>query len=304
MRLRELSEQALAERMQSGTLSLELGIARFNIQSPFPAVVKNLARLYANHRICDDDALVDFYIQVRGTSGMRKWLHPQVEFIADQHSPFAPLPKAQAYPLMEWGMNWCIASHCHNYLLLHAAVLAKGEQAIICPAPPGSGKSTLTTYLSHSGWRLLSDEMAVINLETGKVVPFVRPICLKNDAIDITRNWFPDAVISDVANDTNKGDVAHVRPPVESLQDMYLECGVRGIVFPRYNPKTPIDVLELDKCSAFMQLAENGFNHNVLGKQAFHRLTALVEGCTSYEMHYSDMQSMVDFMSDVVEGRL
>ena len=302
MKLSELNPGQVANLMAGEGVALDLGIATFNVKSKLRAVVDNFYTLYSAHEIVEQERAVDFHVKVQSAPSLRKWIYPQIEFICDQHSPFLPLPKSQAYPVLEWGMNWCIASHCHNYLLLHAAVLAKGDRALVFPAPPGSGKSTLTGYLAHSGWRLLSDEMAVIDTRTQQVFPFIRPICLKNNSIDLIRQWFPDAVVSDVARDTNKGDVAHVRPPLDSLSGMYQSASIQAVIFPTYRPEIELDIYQLDKCSAFMALSENGFNNNVLAREAFTSLVQIVESANNYEVHYSNMDAMVAFLDDEVRG--
>ncbi|TXL12561.1 hypothetical protein BMR05_15020 [Methylococcaceae bacterium HT4] len=82
-------------------------------------------------------------------------------------------------------MNWCISSQLNTYLIIHAAVIEKSGYAVIMPAPPGSGKSTLTASLIQEGWRLLSDELTIIDVQNACVVPFPRPVSLKNESIDI-----------------------------------------------------------------------------------------------------------------------
>jgi hypothetical protein len=47
----------------------------------------------------------------------------------------------QTYPMFEWGLNWCIASHAHSFLVIHATVVERGGRAMVLPAPPGSGKA-------------------------------------------------------------------------------------------------------------------------------------------------------------------
>ncbi len=64
---------------------------------------------------------------------------------------------------------------------LHAAVLARNGSAFLFPAPPGSGKSTLAWALLNRGFEYLSDELAPLNLETLEVLPFPRPLCLKEN---------------------------------------------------------------------------------------------------------------------------
>ena len=67
--------------------------------------------------------------------------------------------------MLEWGLNWCVAGHAHQYLMLHAAALERNGRAVILPGDPGAGKSTLTAALMLSGWRLLSDEITLVDRE-------------------------------------------------------------------------------------------------------------------------------------------
>src|SRR3546814_3330456 len=87
--------------------------------------------------------------------------------------------------MLEWGLNWCIGLHGHRYLIIHAAAIERNGLAVILPGAPGSGKSTLTAFLVHHGWRLLSDELALVSLHDGRLTALARPIGLKNRSIDL-----------------------------------------------------------------------------------------------------------------------
>ena len=95
--------------------------------------------------------------------------------------------------------------HAHHYLLLHSAVIEREGCAVIMPAPPGSGKSTLCAGLVHRGWRLLSDELALISLTDTSITPLGRPISLKNQSIDVIKEYVPGAIFNRVTHDTSKG---------------------------------------------------------------------------------------------------
>ena len=51
---------------------------------------------------------------------LRKVWRPQVRFLLDGTEPFFPLPLAQAAPMFEWGMNWCVAQRPMGWLVMHA----------------------------------------------------------------------------------------------------------------------------------------------------------------------------------------
>ena len=79
------------------------------------------------------------------------------------------------------------------------------------PGAPGAGKSTLTAGLIYRGWRLLSDELALIRRSDGQIVPLARPVNLKNESIALMQRFAPSAVFSAPAHDTAKGTVALMR---------------------------------------------------------------------------------------------
>ncbi|MCF2947727.1 HprK-related kinase A [Paraglaciecola aquimarina] len=296
MKLKDLSLSEFSDLINNDGLGIDFGITSFCILTKIKSVQSTFKQLYADFEVKPKESFTDFQVSVAYPNNIRRFLKPQVSFYFDEHSPFLPLPKSQSYPLLEWGMNWCVAGHKHNYLLLHGAVLEKNGEAMIFPAPPGSGKSTLTAYLSHTGWRLLSDEMTVINLTTGLVEPFVRPICLKNNSIDLFHSWFPDAFISNIAKDTNKGDVAHVKPPIDSV-NRYLEpAKVKAIVLPKYDKNVELDIYALNKCDAYKAVSTNAFNEGVMGKEGFESAVNLVESCDTVEIHYNNLALVSEFL--------
>jgi hypothetical protein len=54
----------------------------------------------------------------------------------------------------------------------HAGVVSKAGRALLCAGPRGSGKSTLVTALCARGWKYLSDEVAPLDPEGDRVLPF------------------------------------------------------------------------------------------------------------------------------------
>jgi HprK-related kinase A len=111
----------------------------------------------------------------------------------------------------------------------------KTAALVVLPGDPGAGKSTLTAALMLSGWRLLSDEITLIDRDDGLLVGLARPVSLKNASIDVIRHAFPDAVIGAPAYDTHKGTVAHVRPSADSVARVNEKARPAWIIFPLEN---------------------------------------------------------------------
>jgi len=174
----DLAPKALRSALAAG---LRFRVGAFNIaaRSTLPSVAEGVAAVYPDYPVLAQDAFIDFAVNITAPFGIRAVLRPQVQFLFDGYQPFKPLPQAQAFPLMEWGLNWCASNHAHQYVISHAAVVEKNGRALIMPGTPGSGKSTLCAALIQRGWRLLSDELTLTDPDTGQVFPLPRPVSLK-----------------------------------------------------------------------------------------------------------------------------
>ena len=270
---------------------LQTGPFRFRVSSAEPGVASAVRVVYADfpsdHR--GATGFIDFHVSVERVRGPRQWLRPIVNFALDGHIPFKPLPADHAFALLEWGMNWCIATQAHHYLLIHAAVLERHGHCVILPGEPGAGKSTLTAALALSGWRLLSDEMTVVDRDDGLIAPLARPISLKNESIEIIRRRFPGAVFGDVAHDTHKGTVSHLKPPADSVARMHEKGRARHVVFPRWSAGAATRLVPRAKADAFMHLATHAFNYSLLGRLGFELNAALIDACDCWHFEYSDL---------------
>ncbi|WP_326533773.1 HprK-related kinase A [Pseudorhodoferax sp.] len=292
MRLGDLSDASLRDALGGEGVILATGPFRCRIASRTRGVFRGLRLLYPDFEVLDD-GFCDFSIRVDRVKGLRGYWRPQISFYLDGFEPFKPLAADHAYPLLEWGMNWCIAGHAHHYLLLHAAVLERNGRAVVLPGEPGAGKSTLTAALALSGYRLLSDEMTIIDRDTGLLVPLTRPVSLKNKSIDIVRAFSPDAVLGEVAHDTHKGSVAHLRPPPASVANAHVHAMPAFVVHPRWQEGSEAVLTPHEKSDAFMRTAGHAFNYEVLGSTGFDLMAGLIDRCECYDFRYSRLPDAI-----------
>lgn len=299
MKLGDLSLSELRSSLSRTGVSLRTGPVVTRVRSRLPVVADALALHYMEHPIESANAYADFNVRVDGTGGLRRWFRAQAVFTVDGAAPFDPLPQDQAFPMLEWGLNWCVTTFCHQYLMLHAAVVEHDGRALILPAPPGSGKSTLCAGLVHAGWRLLSDELTIIDPGSLLVVPLPRPISLKNASIELIRQRAPGAAFSDVVRATNKGAVAHLRPPVDSVHHASEQARPGWVVLPRWQSGVGTDLRPLSKAQGLMRLIDNAFNFNVHGPSGFRTLSALIDGCQCFELTYSNLDDALSRLADL-----
>lgn len=282
-----------------------LNIAPFNIavETDVPLVTQNLKTMYPQDAFLNSNEVVlaDYRVGQNYSSFLRRFVKPQSSFKFDQEEPFLGQRENHSYASFEWGLNYVIASHALEYVIIHSGIVALHDEAVLFPAPPGSGKSTLTAYLQgQQNWRLLSDEMALIEPHTCNAVPFVRPICLKNRSIDVTKGFYPDGVFSTSALNTHKGDVVHFRPSPYSWTKRYDKANISAIVFPQFQAGAKLEITQLSQNQGFMQFAQNAFNFSLLGKIGFDTLVNIVESARIFEVVYSDVNEVKEFLEQDV----
>lgn len=294
MKIAELGRKRLAARLADGGLAFRINPFSVRVKSGIPAVADGISRCYADYEVLPDGGFIDFHMRLDPPAGLRRWIKPQVVFHFDTAQPFHPLPYDEALPFLEWSLNWCIAQTAQQYVVVHSAVVERGGHAAILPGPTGSGKSTLCAGLVMAGWRLLSDELALIDAATGLVTPVPRPISLKNESIDLIRAAYPGAIFGPVAPDTRKGRLAHLRPPADSVARSGELAQLRWIVLPNYRAGSRAAFTPCPKGPAFMRLAGDGFNYAALGELAFQDLVRTVDRCECLNFQYGRLDEAVD----------
>lgn len=303
MKVAELTTSEIRSHLQSDFgLNLRLGTFTVRLHSNLPDLPRLLGHLYAEYPLTPETDYADFHIRINWEGIVRRFFRPQVQFWIDEETPFSPFPADTALPFLEWGLNWCVAMRAHQYLMLHSAVLEKNNKALLLPAWPGSGKSTLCAALCHRGWRLLSDEFALVRPISFALVPFPRLIPLKNESIAIIRAFAPEAIMGPEYPKTRKGTVCHVRPPVDSIERAEQTVQARWIIFPKFQTGAETGLQPLAKTRAFLKLADNSFNYEQIGLRGFETVAGLIDSCDCYLFQYSDLEQAMAQLNALADG--
>jgi HprK-related kinase A len=270
-------------------LWFDYGAVMLRLNSDSRALAGQLQAAYRNFPFRTAGSWADLHVRIESQGGVRRWLAAQVVFSCDGRRPFDPFPADSPLPLLEWGGNWLIGQRLNNLLLLHAGAVERGGLALLLPALPGSGKSTLTAALSLSGWRLLSDEFGAYDPVAGVVHAMLKPIALKNQSITVIRGFSPHAPLGPEFPKTRKGTVAHLGAGANCVARRN-EVAVPGaVILPKWVAGSPTRLEPVSPDRLFPSLAFNAFNYTTLGATGFDAAVRLTRRCLAWTLVYSDL---------------
>lgn len=302
MILDELPDDDFIQHLTGTGILLQTGPFNVRIQSGIEEFAHLLQRFYAHFPVILEPAITDFHIKLQRPSNIRRWWRPQSLFMLDGQTPFLPFPLSHAFPLFEWGLNWGIAMQAHQYLMLHSAVVERSGRAMLLPAWPGCGKSTLCAAMVSRGWRLFSDEFGLVRSGDGHLIPLPRPMPLKNRSIDVIRDFAVDAELGPLFHGTRKGTVAHLVSPATSVVQSNVTAPPAWIVFPRYISGASLRLAQISKQQAFIKLANNSFNYQLLGLRGFVGANHLIRTCDCYVLSYSKLEEAINALNGLAES--
>lgn len=288
----------LSHRLKAGGVRLDIGVARVCVRSDVAAFVAPFRDAYRHCELLAP-GFADVHVAVRRPVGLRRHIRPQALFMVDGKIPFEPFPAANAFPLFEWGVNWCLGNLVNHHLLFHAGALALDGKGVLLAATPGSGKSTLTSAMALSGFRYLSDEFGAVALSDHLLRAVLKPAALKNASIDVIRGLHgSDARVGRIFRGTRKGDVAHLFADRAATLQRHDPVPVRLVVFPRYQAGAPLTVEEVPPSRSFLRLAFNSFNYSLLGPAGFDAVAAIVAGSRAVEISYGALAPAIDVIRE------
>ena len=156
-----------------------------------------------------------------------------------------------------WDIHQLVPKAARDFVNLHAGGLVRDGGALLLPASPDVGKSTLTVALMRSGFDYLSDEVGAIDPITGHAYPFPKRVSLDHDAV----RFFPglEGRLGDREGLTGRLAARFVRP-----EDAGSRVGgpapIRWLVFPTADREGPPRLEPMARAEAVERMAENCFN--------------------------------------------
>jgi len=262
-------------------VTLRVGPVGFRIGSDWRAPIAAVETLYQDYPRA---GFADYTVRLEAAAIWRRWIRPSIGIAGDYRLPeAAPFPLRHGLLAAELGMNLQMALGHRRHLLLHASVVERDGRAVIMSGVSGAGKSTLALLLAQRGWRFLGDEFALIEPDGGLVVPFPRPVSLKNESLSV----IPAGTrVGPLLSGTPKGDIRHVAPDVAALSAMDRPARPVLLLFPRFG--FPEAIRTLPPAESFVRLTQASTNYVALGEAGFRALNRLRATVPAIAFDYPD----------------
>lgn len=205
----------------------------------------------------------------------------------------------EVLPHLEWAVNWQVVRRVDRYLQFHAAVVQFGGGALVMPGSPGSGKTTLTAGLMARGWRLLSDEFALVDPDTGCVDPYPKALCIKSGSFAIVEQLGLPLMASRRYRKGRKGRVAYVSAATMHERAVGQRCPVQWMVLPQYIAGEKPRLTPISRAEAAWEMTRLSFNAQRFGPRAPAIVSAALANARCFRLTGGDLQAACDRLQNV-----
>lgn len=172
-----------------------------------------------------------------------------------------------------------------NGLLLHAAAVKWAGRGLLLAGATGSGKSTLTAFLTNRGFDYLSDELVYVPLESMCVEGFTAPLKIKRSGVDALEGRVPLTTEGRVSM-AGRHDVL-VQPGADARATAPVSLSV--IVFPRYQPNSEFRLKALTPAQTGLRLMAGVLNGERLPDHGFRAAARVASLAAGYTMRYASL---------------
>lgn len=264
----------------------------FSVVATDPALQDAVNHVYDGCRV-SSDATTQFTLLERGTDTTK------IAVFQNDERLLSTSDEALALAYLIWQINQRAVAVSGARLLLHAAAAARGDGAVLLPAPSGAGKSTLVAGLVAAGFEYLTDDVCAVDRNGSCAVPYPKPIAIAAPAL---RELFDRPGAPLITGDRRRfvGEDAFLSAADLGGTVASGAVGARLVVVPAYSAGAATRLEPLSRAEAAVLLAEQSFNFNDLGAPGLVAIGDLVRGCTCHRLTYSDLAAGVACISELL----
>lgn len=205
-------------------------------------------------------------------------------------------------PVLEWAVVRTVAERAASrYLVFHAGAVSRGSIGFLMPGASGSGKSTLVGGLLAAGWTYFSDDIAAVDLATLELLPILKALCIKGDALPLLADRLTDLRGARPYRRFAAPEVRYALPPADRLPESPVP--VHFVIFPRYTAGAETELAPLARSAALALLLETCSNSRDALATTLGPLLEMLRRAEPYTLVQGNLDSAVGLMERLLDCR-
>jgi hypothetical protein len=224
----------------------------------------------------------------------RVYQSPPMKLIYETGAPF------EFISYIEWAIIDTVLDKMDGFYQIHGGAVVKDGRGLILPAAPGSGKTTLTVGLAMNGFQCLSDDIALIAMQSLKLNPFPRNIFITEEKKAVFDRYGYNLPLRK-SEWMDMGGWDFIPPHITSYEEILRrglcagerEFNVDFIIFPEYNPALKTELKEISSGKAMFKTIRESFNFHKLGERGLDIAYNLIESAECFKLTVNDLNEAV-----------
>ncbi len=211
----------------------------------------------------------------------------------DEVGATTTLDAAMSY--LQWSINQVAIDEADAMVLLHASAVRLAERVAVFPAASNSGKSTLAAGMVRAGLGYLTDEAVAVDLATGAVTAYPKPVSLDPGSWPLFADLEPH-----IEGETEPFFLNEWHLDPSSLHPDALRhhpaTRIVLVAFPRYVAGGPTRFEPLSRAEGLLLLLQNSFNMSTAGGPGLAVLAGIAASAHVVRLTVGDLESAVDLI--------
>ncbi len=189
---------------------------------------------------------------------------------------------------LEFEIHAELTRRAEGCFLIHAGAVALGECGFLFPGDRGTGKTTLVACLVKHGFEFFTDDTAVLDLHTGRIVPHPRPLNIKGKTQQLLQPLGTRLRIASYGNASEPYPARYAMPCPDSIAKR--PRPVRFVIFPQRQPGACVRLEPLPRSEAVLGLMHHALNLPRLPKEEFALAARMARHLESYRIVFGDLE--------------
>jgi hypothetical protein len=220
---------------------------------------------------------------------------PPLTYLRSGASAFRNTYPAAVLNYALWDIQAHVSQNTRDFLTIHAGAVAGPRGAVLLPAEPEGGKSSLVAALLREGFDYLSDELGVIDPVTTRAYAYPKRITLKGESL----SHF-DGLEERLEDRKGLNALLHdrfVRP--EDLGAAVAKAtAIQAVVFPSPDRAGSPKLRPIPKAEAVERATANSFNLQRYEERGMVLLSRVMKGAETFLLEGGSVKDRASAIAD------